>query len=114
MSGLQELGDHAADDFNNKYRFVERLTPADSSRSGASDGLMGEHAAADLLGHEAGREEKQFISSVLPESAWNSGPAPTGFQASAASSAVGTPAQQMISKQSVSMPRAGVIDAVER
>jgi hypothetical protein len=78
-SSSRSLLKSAADDFNNKYRFVERLTPADSSRSGVSDGLMGEHTADDLLGHDAGRGEKQFISPVLPESAWNSGPAPTGF-----------------------------------
>lgn len=79
MGGLQESGERQAAEFNNKFRFVERLTPADSSRSGVSADLSGASAPGDLLGHEAGRGEKQFISSVLPESAWNSGPAPTGL-----------------------------------
>ena len=62
---------------NDKFRFVERLTPADSSRSGVSAGLSGESAAGGLLGHGDGGGEKQFLRSVLPDSAWNSGPAPT-------------------------------------
>jgi hypothetical protein len=64
---------------NDKFRFVERLTPADSSRSGVSAGLSGESAAGGLLGHGDGGGEKQFLRSVLPDSAWNSGPAPTGL-----------------------------------
>ena len=80
MGGLQESEEHQAHEFNNhKFRFVERLTPADSSRSGVSADLSGTSAPGGLLGHGARGGEKEYISSVLPDSAWNSGPAPTGL-----------------------------------
>lgn len=92
MNGFQNLGDRDTDPFLDKYRFVERLTPADSSRSGDSAALLGENAPGDLLGHGEGLGAKEYISSVLPASAWGSGQAPTALLASAASSGVATPA----------------------
>ena len=80
------------DPFNKKFKFMERLTPDESYRSGDSAALLGKDIPADLLGHGEGRGAKEFISSVLPDSAWNSGPAPTALLGSAVTSGVGTPA----------------------
>lgn len=73
MGSFQELEERLPHQFNNhKFTYVERLTPADSSRSGVSADISG-------LGHGDRAGEKEFFSSVLPDSAWNSGPAPTGL-----------------------------------